>query len=116
MMSSLNSYVGLGFFGFQLHVLFMALIVFAVVAAWLWLYKHAPKNLFLKVVLWTLVVGLIGDFLTAPAGFNGWQNMIGNGWSGSDNTMMGRMIQVMMQDNDLRDRMFEAMEGVDLTK
>lgn len=96
------------------NALFMALIVFAVVAAWLWLYKHAPKNLFLKVVLWTLVVGLIGDFLTAPAGFNGWQNMMGgglsDGWGGS-NDMMGRMVQVMMQDNDLRDRMFEAMEG-----
>ncbi len=91
----------------------MALIVFSVVAAWLWLYKHAPKNLFLKVVLWTLVVGLIGDLLTAPAGFSGWQNMMGSGLSGDGNgNMMGRMVQVMMNDNDLRDRMFDAMQGI----
>ncbi len=58
-------------------MLFMGLIFFGVVSAWLWLYKHAPKNFFHKVVLWTLVVGLIGDLLTAPAGFQGWQTMMG---------------------------------------
>ncbi len=63
-------------FWLHIHWIFAGLALFGFIAALLWLNKHASKKDFLKIVWITLVVGLLGALLTAPAAMTGWNDMM----------------------------------------
>ncbi len=81
----------------NVHWVFGALLLFAFVAALLWLYKHGSKNGFLSVVSWSMGIGIVGVLLTAPMagqGFATMMNMMGNN-RGFDQDTMEDMLDYM---------------------
>ncbi len=60
----------------HIHIFFMILILFGLVAALLWLYKHAGKKDFLNVVWITLGLGALGAILTASMAMLGMGQMM----------------------------------------
>lgn len=71
----------------HIHWLFWGIAIFGFVAGLLWLYKHASKKDFHKVVWVSLVVGIVGGLLTAPFAFVGWYQMMEahhDSWGGDD--------------------------------
>jgi hypothetical protein len=60
----------------HIHWIFVGLALFGSVAALLWLYKHAKKKDFLKIVWACLGIGIIGMMLTASLAMSGWSQMM----------------------------------------
>ena len=58
--------------GLSFHMVFMWLVLVGTVLFFLWAAKALSKEQLKQWVVWALVLGLIGSFLTAGMGWNGW--------------------------------------------
>lgn len=101
-----------------LHCLFMGVALFGFIAALLWLFKHASKKDFLKVVLITLVVGLLGSILTAAQAMHSWYGNSGFGYGYGSEEMYQAMEDYFEEnqndeDFDMEDMMDEIMGDED---
>ena len=93
----------------HIHWVFLGLALFGFIAALIWLYKHANKRDFLNIVLVSIILGILGGLLTAPAASIGWYQMMGShhaygwgegleGYESDSDFHMGDMMEEMLEE------------------
>ena len=100
-------------FGWHLHVLFLVAILLGLILFLRWAFLALDKKSLMGWILWFLVIGLLGMFLTSGWGFQGMQAMHGSGQYGSDG-FWSHMLQEDHEDIETaeqwREHMLEEME------